>query len=67
MLRRSIEVPSELLILPGREVVADEQLVDDELDFLGIHVDVAAPPALELKIAGGFRVDLLINIVLLRP
>ena len=25
-----------------RKIVADEQLVDDELDFLGVQIDVAA-------------------------
>src|SRR5690242_11517512 len=36
---------------PSRsQIVADEQLVDDELDFFGIEVDVSAPPALELQI-----------------
>src|SRR5579864_2483971 len=34
----------------GGQVVADEQFVDDELDLLGIEVDVTAPPALELQI-----------------
>ena len=36
---------------PRGQLVADEQLVDDELDFLGIEVDVPAPPALELEVA----------------
>ncbi len=67
MLRRSIAVPSESLDPAGREIVADEQLVDDELDFLGIEIDVAAPPALEAEIALGFGVDLGIEIVLLAP
>src|ERR1051325_7252126 len=31
----------------GSELVADEEFVDDELDFLGIEVHMAAPPALE--------------------
>ena len=31
----------------GGELVADEQLIDDELDLLGVQIDVAAPPALE--------------------
>ena len=35
----------------GRQLVADEQLINDELDFLRIQVDMAAPPALEAQIA----------------
>src|SRR5260370_34912972 len=50
-----------------REVDADEQLVDDELDLLRVQVDVAAPPALEPQIARPFRVDLGIEVVLLGP
>ena len=52
---------------PGGEVVADEQLVDDELDLLRVQVDVSAPPALEAQIARGLGVDLGIEIVLLGP
>src|SRR5215813_5656136 len=28
----------------GREIVADEQLIDDELHLLGVEIDVASPP-----------------------
>ena len=42
----------------SREVVADEQLIDDELDLLGIEIDVAAPPAFESEVAWRFRIDL---------
>src|SRR3954464_6852536 len=52
---------------PSGEVVADEQLVDDELDLLRVQVDVSAPPALEAQIARGLGVDLGIEIVLLGP
>ena len=51
----------------GGEIIADEQLVDDELDFFGIEIDVAAPPALELEVTLGFGVDLGIDVVLLGP
>src|SRR5436309_1888209 len=51
----------------GSELVADEQLVDDELDLFSVEVDVAAPPALETEIARRLVVDLGIEIVLLRP
>ena len=50
-----------------REIVADEQLIHDELDFLGIEVDVTAPIALEAEIARGLRVDLVVKVVLLGP
>ena len=52
---------------PRGQLVADEQLVDDELDFLGIEVDMPAPPALELKVSGRFGVDLGVDVVLLGP
>ena len=67
MLRRSIVMPSDVLNLAGGEIVADEQLVDDELDFLGVQIDVPAPPALEAEIARRLGVDLGIEIVLLAP
>ena len=51
----------------GGEIIADEQFVDDELDFLRIQIDMAAPPLLESKIARSFRVDFRIEIVLLGP
>ncbi len=51
--------------LGGGELVADEQLLDDEADLLDIEEDVATPPALETEVAGFFRVDLRPEIVLL--
>src|SRR5215470_6256614 len=51
----------------GRELVADEQLIDDELDLFGVQVDVAAPPFLEAEITRRLGVDLGIKIVLLGP
>ena len=41
----------------GGEVVADEELVDDPLHFLGVQRDMAAPPLLEVEIALGLGVD----------
>src|SRR6185312_10177742 len=38
------------------QIVADEQFVNDELYFLGVEIDVAAPPALEFEIAVRFGV-----------
>ena len=35
------------LDLSGRQFVANEQLVSDELHLLGVQVDMTAPPALE--------------------
>ena len=67
MLRRSTVVPSDVLISAGGEVVADEQFIDDELDFLGVQIDVPAPPALEFEIASRLGVDLGIEVVLLGP
>src|SRR5690348_14371237 len=40
-----------------RKVVADEQFVDDELDFLGIEIDMASPPAFKTEISGSFGID----------
>src|SRR5262245_58136121 len=51
----------------GGKVVADKEFIDNELDLLGIQVDVTAPPLLETQISGRFRVDLRVEIVLLRP
>jgi hypothetical protein len=51
----------------GGKIVADKQLVDDELDLLGVQVDVPAPVALEAEIARSFGVDLRIDIILLGP
>src|SRR5262249_49342293 len=49
------------------EIVADEQLIDDELHLLGVEIDVTSPPALETQIARRLGVDLGIEIVLLGP
>ena len=46
------------MIVPRAKLVADEQLIDDELDLLGVQVDVAAPPALEFEVALGLGIDL---------
>jgi hypothetical protein len=55
------------LDLARREMIADEQLVDDELNLFGIEIDVATPPALEAEIARRLGIDLGIEIVLLAP
>src|SRR3954466_5908723 len=47
------------------EIVADEQLVDNELDLLGVQIDVATPPALEPEVARAFGVDLRVEVILL--
>ena len=60
-------LPSEVLHATGRKIVADKQLIDDELNFLGIEIDVPTPPSLELQIARRFCVDLGVQIVLLGP
>ena len=51
----------------GGQIVADEELIDDELDFFRVQIDVAAPPTLEVEIAVRLRVDLGIDVVLLGP
>src|SRR5262249_28432296 len=50
-----------------REMIADEELIDNELDLLSVEVDVATPPPLELEIAVGFGVDLRKHVVLFGP
>src|SRR5262249_6075497 len=50
-----------------REIIADEQLIDAELDLLGVQIDVATPPTFEAEIARGFSVNLGVQIVLLAP
>ncbi len=51
----------------GGKPVADEQVVDDVLDFRPVQEDVAAPPFLEAQVASGLGVDLGIQVVLLGP
>src|SRR5947207_3464461 len=34
----------------SRQMVADEKLVDNELDLLGVEIDVTAPPLFELEL-----------------
>jgi len=41
--------PSRRLDLSCGELVADEQFVDDELDLLGIEIDVAAPTSVRSR------------------
>src|SRR5262249_4215991 len=51
----------------GGEIVADEQLIDDELHLLGVEIDVTSPPTLETQIARRLGVDLGVEVVLLGP
>ena len=44
--------------LAGGEIVADEELIDDELDLLGVQIDVPAPPAFEFEVSLGLGIDL---------
>ena len=55
------------LDLASGEVVADKELIDDELDLLGIQVDVSAPPAFEFEVSLGLGIDLRVDVVLLGP
>jgi len=53
---------------PARcQIVADEQLIDDELDLLRVQIDVASLVALKTQIARRLGVDLGIDIILLSP
>jgi len=36
-------LPSDILMRAGGQIVADEELIDDELDFFRVQIDVAAP------------------------
>src|SRR6516162_3756470 len=49
------------------EMIADEQLIDDKPDLLGIQIDVPSPPLLKTKIAWGLGVDLGVKVILLGP
>ncbi|CAB3654957.1 hypothetical protein LMG26840_03012 [Achromobacter dolens] len=51
----------------GRQAVADEQVVDDVLDFRPVQEHVAAPPFLEAEVTAGLGVDLGVQVVLLGP
>ena len=53
--------------LPGGKIVADEKFIDDKLDFLGVQIDMAAPPALEAEISRRLCIDLGVEIVLFGP
>ena len=67
MLRRSIGHAVGGANLSRGKLITDEQFIDDELDLLGIEIDVTSPPALEAEITGSFRVDLGVQIVLFAP
>ena len=51
----------------GGQPVADEQLIDDPLHFLGVEVDVPAPPGLEFQKALAFGIHARPEIVVLGP
>ncbi len=51
----------------GGEPVADEQIIDDPLHFLGVELDMAAPPFLEFEVARPLGVDLAPEVVILGP
>ena len=42
----------------GGEIVADEEFIDDELDLLGIQIDMSTPPAFEFEVSLGLGIDL---------
>ena len=51
----------------GAQTVADEELIDDELHFLGVEQDRRAPPFLEIQKARPLGVDLGIDVIGLFP
>ena len=51
----------------GGQLVADEELIDDPLNFFGVEIDVAAPPFLEFQEASGALVDVGPDVVTLGP
>ena len=53
--------------LPGRELVADEQIVDDPLHLAGVEQNGAAPPGLEREEPLRLGVDVGIDVVVLGP
>ena len=59
--------PVALAAKAAGQVVADEQVVDDQLDLLAVEQSWAAPPALEIEKARGFAVDLAEQVVVLAP
>ena len=51
----------------GGQPVADEQLIDDPLHFLGVEIDVASPPFLEFQEARSLGIDFRPKVVVLGP
>ena len=51
----------------GGQPVADEQLIHDPLHFLGVEIDVAAPPFLEFQEARSLGIHFRPEIVILGP
>ena len=67
MLRRSKIVPSCELQLVAGQLVADEEIVDQELQLVAVELDEVAPPFLELEIALRPGIDVGVDLVLLAP
>ena len=67
MLRTSKVVPSLRLELIAGQLVADEEIVHQELQFVAVQLDEIAPPLLELEEALRSGVDVGIDLVLLAP
>ena len=55
------------LELIAGQLVADEEVVDQELQFVAVQLDEVAPPFLELEVALRIGVDVGIDLVLLAP
>ena len=67
MLRRSKVVPSLGLQLVAGQLVADEEIVHQELQLVAVQLNKIAPPLLELEVALRPSVDVGIDLVLLAP
>src|SRR4051794_25636466 len=53
--------------LRTRQLIADEELVRNELHLLGVERHMAAPPFLEAEVTRSFGVDVSVEIVVLLP
>ena len=67
MLRRSKVVPSLRLKLVAGQLVADEEIVHQELQLVAVQLDEVAPPFLELEVPLRVGVDMRVDVVLLAP
>ncbi len=55
------------LELIAGQLVANEQVIDQELQLITVQLDEIPPPPLELQVARFIGIDMCINVVLLAP